>query len=1271
MHSLKKAISTIVVLCFFVVTVLGMIPPLGTVKAESMNLLQNPGFEADKANWTFTSTGTAANNVRTGLKHANIASGSSKKLSQQVTIPVTGSYRLSGWFSTGNSGATFGIKMAGGAVLQTVVLAANTTYTLYEMLDITLNKGDLVEVYVTGGSGWTNADDFSLIRDDSAMVNLVANAGFAEGKKYWIFTEGASTITEAVYTVPQSVYLEPGRDKGISQVIKVPFTGSYKLSAWTCAESTGGTLGIKKADGTEAGAGTIPEGSIYRKQTVEDIQLTANSDVVVYLTGGDGWVKADDFELTFDLAKFPNESPAASNAAITGKARVGTMLTGNYGYSDPEGHSEGASKYRWLISDTVDGEYQAIAGATRRTYIPTPAQEVKFIKFEVTPVDMYGKPGSPIVSSATEPVDFNVILNPGFELDRANWTMTGANIKNLGGSATMKPNKGLVHAYINPGAGNKLSQTVTIPRTGLYKLSAYSAMENSTGTGPNAVLGIKRANGEVIRSTPVQVGSAYTPISITDLILEENDQLEIYLSGGDGTVYADDFELVIDYSRPAPVFKNIISFEVEDQMGPAIIDKNTHTVTFIMPYGTDVSALLPQIRISEGAAILPEPGKVQDFRQPVTYRVKASDGTEQQWTVVCTVSEKLVRLDSSNTMLKDAFNWAVPKARSYIQTGKRGPINKNGATWGGQESDYIPSYWAGYAHRTAFYGRDFVHQTVGAHAIGLDTENYTMFKKFAEWSSESRKWYTLWAFNFDGSAYTVDYKSDTNFVREVPAQFELVEKAYRQYLWTGDSRYIEDPGLWNFYTKVLTDFIALHDTNGNGVAEGTGEGIFKGTCTYNERGDEKLIEAGDGIATQYQALLAYAGMQKAKGDNSGAVETLERANNLKKYFNETWSVKDNNAAGRYVRGWNGSGTLYDDFGKENSWFMPMKLITEPGERNNAYLDYIAENVGNGIGTTAGAPANIEAYTYLPDTFFPYHRNEEAWKWMKYIIGMKDKPHEVRTQGTNGDYPEISYTLIGHTIEGLMGIAPDAPQHKVSTVSRLPGEIGWLELKYLKLGQHEINVKQEGLSKTTLSHTGGPQELFWEVQFPGTYPAVKVNGQVQPAAVKTVNGVKVTYLAVTVPVGETVIAEAAGTIPGGIDKTELNNTIQAAEAKLAGIEEGTEAGQYHPGSATDLGEAIAAAKKTREEAATQEAVNRAVTALNQAAAKFDSRKITALTGDINTTPGIGIGDLSLVAGSYGKKIGSADWDAIKKADINGDGEIGIYDLSFIAKKIVQK
>ena len=98
-------------------------------------------------------------------------------------------------------------------------------------------------------------------------------------------------------------------------------------------------------------------------------------------------------------------------------------------------------------------------------------------------------------------------------------------------------------------------------------------------------------------------------------------------------------------------------------------------------------------------------------------------------------------------------------------------------------------------------------------------------------------------------------------------------------MWTGNTDYINDADQWQFYTKVVTDYIDLHDTQDpNGIAEGYG-GIFDGSATYNERG-EFPIEAGDGIGSQYQAFVAYAAMLEARGELSEAAVWQEKAAQL-------------------------------------------------------------------------------------------------------------------------------------------------------------------------------------------------------------------------------------------------------------------------------------------------------------------------------------------------------------------------------------------------------
>jgi len=220
-------------------------------------------------------------------------------------------------------------------------------------------------------------------------------------------------------------------------------------------------------------------------------------------------------------------------------------------------------------------------------------------------------------------------------------------------------------------------------------------------------------------------------------------------------------------------------------------------------------------------------------------------------------------LTSGSSQLVADFAWARQRALDWVQTGKK--------------AGNIACYWAGLTTRPAFYSRDFAHQTVGAHLLGLDAENLAMLRAFAASATSARRWYPLCSFGFDGSIFRTDYRSDTDFVREIPAVFELTQKGAELYRWTGNRAFVDD---------------------------GTGS-IFRGVATYNEN-HERLIEAGDAIGSQYQALLGYATVQAARGDSTGAAATRQRATAQKAHFERSWF---STRANRYIRGFNASGPL--------------------------------------------------------------------------------------------------------------------------------------------------------------------------------------------------------------------------------------------------------------------------------------------------------------------------------------------------------------------------
>lgn len=703
-------------------------------------------------------------------------------------------------------------------------------------------------------------------------------------------------------------------------------------------------------------------------------------------------------------------------------------------------------------------------------------------------------------AAATE----NSFSNGGFESAGAGWTFAGN-----GGIAGNAPHSGNKLAYLDGGSSNSLTQRFTVNTAGTFLATAWIASERTGGK-----FGIRTAGGEVLSSVDVPANDTYKLYSLLPFGVDANTELEVFFTGGAGWTNIDDVAVARDA-------RTLQGFTVAGQQGDSQMDQASHTVTFQMPYETKLAALTATATLPQGSTISPDPAKAQDYTKPVTFTVTDGSGTTTTWTVAATTEPRSITIDSSYAPLVEAFNWSKAKARSYVQTGKRGPINVNGGTPGPETVDYVPSYWAGYAHRTAFYSRDFVHQANGAHLVGLDAENKSMIKLFAGTANESRKWYPLWALNFDGSTYTTDYKSDTNFVREVPAVFELVQKANEQYLWTGDAEYLNDPVLWQYYTKAVTDFISLHDSIiPNGVAEGTGKGIFQGSASYDERGGEVVIESGDSIGSQYQAFLAYASMAQAKGDTATAQQFAAKAKDLQELFSTSWGVE--HGVPDYVRGRDPENKAFTGFGREPSVFLALKELPDPDSKKTYdFLNYLNDMY------KVDTPPNVESLSYVPDALFNYGENEEAWGWMKQIIETRNDPHEVRAQGLNGDYPEVSYTLVSQTVEGLAGVQPNAARHEVSTLSNLPAEIGSLSLKHIQMGQHELGVKHQGTTRTVVSHESGPQPLTWTVQFDGGFPMVKVDGKPVKPSYAHVNGRAVTQVTVTVPVGAEISVDTQG------------------------------------------------------------------------------------------------------------------------------------------------
>ncbi len=82
----------------------------------------------------------------------------------------------------------------------------------------------------------------------------------------------------------------------------------------------------------------------------------------------------------------------------------------------------------------------------------------------------------------------------------------------------------------------------------------------------------------------------------------------------------------------------ILTFVIPGQAGTSVINAANNTVEAVMPYGTNLSALIPTIAVSSGATINPASGAVMNFvNGSVNYTVTAENGTDTQvWAVTVT-----------------------------------------------------------------------------------------------------------------------------------------------------------------------------------------------------------------------------------------------------------------------------------------------------------------------------------------------------------------------------------------------------------------------------------------------------------------------------------------------------------------------------------------------------------------------------------------------------------------------------------------------------------
>lgn len=97
--------------------------------------------------------------------------------------------------------------------------------------------------------------------------------------------------------------------------------------------------------------------------------------------------------------------------------------------------------------------------------------------------------------------------------------------------------------------------------------------------------------------------------------------------------------------EPLSPYADIDAFSLPDDVTLSTASFNQDNISIYVKKGANLSAIVPSIRISEGAAITPDPATPQDFNHEVKYTVTAADGLHRREYVIQAISISQYKYD--------------------------------------------------------------------------------------------------------------------------------------------------------------------------------------------------------------------------------------------------------------------------------------------------------------------------------------------------------------------------------------------------------------------------------------------------------------------------------------------------------------------------------------------------------------------------------------------------------------------------------------------------
>ncbi|MEL6560817.1 MAG: BspA family leucine-rich repeat surface protein, partial [Bacteroidota bacterium] len=260
-----------------------------------------------------------------------------------------------------------------------------------------------------------------------------------------------------------------------------------------------------------------------------------------------------------------------------------------------------------------------------------------------TDIVTFDIPGSQIVDAVIDTANhtvLSIVLNSADLSELTPEITTSAD-------ASLIPASGIVQDFTNPVvyeviASDSTSQTWTVTVTNsenasdetdilTFNSGSNEVAETTIDTASHEIILKLIAGGNLTSITPeftVSLGATASPSS--------NETIDLSAGSATYTVTAEDQVTTQDWTVSVILNNDtdITGFDLTGVLSSVKIDREIHTIDVLAVEGTNITSLLTEVTITEGASISPQAITIQDFTNPITYTVTAEDGvTTQEWIV--------------------------------------------------------------------------------------------------------------------------------------------------------------------------------------------------------------------------------------------------------------------------------------------------------------------------------------------------------------------------------------------------------------------------------------------------------------------------------------------------------------------------------------------------------------------------------------------------------------------------------------------------------------